>query len=138
LVQWVYSCAAPGKILNERILYGSEGHIDLVRGRLVSKEKNLDTQDLVEAFLSTLTEDEKRELFPAGPEHPKGNAIGNFCDAILNNSEPELDGLQGLKDIAIPMAIYESAWLREAVKVEDIEGCRIENYQREINEALNI
>ena len=138
LVQWVYSCAAPGKTLNERILYGSEGHIDLTRGKLVSKEKSLTLQELEEEYLTTLTEDEKRGLFPAGPNHAKGNAIGDFCEAILNKGKPELDGLQGLKDVAIPMAVYESAWLGEPVKVKDVEECRIENYQREINEALNI
>jgi len=142
LVQWIYSCAAPGKILNERILYGSEGYIDFVRGNLVSKEKSLSLQELEEEFLAMLTTRSVappwRQLFPAGPNHAKGNAIGDFCDAILNEGEPELDGLQGLKDVAIPMAVYESAWLGEPVRVEDVEECRIESYQREINEALNL
>jgi len=138
IVQWVYSCAAPGTILNERVLYGSEGHIDLTHGRLVSKEKSLSMQELVDEYLATLTEDEKKELFPAGPHHPKGNAIGDFCDAILNDREPELDGLQGLKDVSIPMAVYESAWIGKPVKVKDVEEGKIENYQRDINAALNI
>ncbi|RLE07343.1 hypothetical protein DRJ00_08315 [Candidatus Aerophobetes bacterium] len=138
LVQWIYTCAAPGKVLRERVLYGTEGYIDLARGRLVSKEKNLSIKELKKEFLATLTEDERRRLFPAGQNHPEGNVIGDFCDAILNDRKPEIDGLQGLKDVAIPMAVYESAWLDEPVKVKDIEECRIENYQQEINEALNI
>jgi len=138
LVQWFYSCAAPGKILNQRILYGSEGYIDLVNGVMVCKQKAINIEELVEEFLKTLSEEEKRTLFPAGEKNPKGNAIGDFCDAILNNSEPELDGVEALKDVAIPIAVYESAWLCQPVNVKDVEESKLENYQREINNALNI
>jgi len=114
LVQWIYSCAAPGKLLRERVLYGSEGYIDMDNGILVSKKEKIRIRELVERYLSSLTNDEN------------------------NNRKPELDGLQGLKDVAVPMAVYESAWLGEPVKIKDIENCKIENYQKEINKALNI
>ncbi len=142
LAQWIYTCTAPGKPLCIRTIYGDKGYMDLSsKEELRSKDRKLSIEELVKEYLATLSRDEMKKLFPSGlgpNTHTETTLMENFGNAILKREKIELDGVEGLKDMAIPMAIYESAWLGEPVKVRDVEECRIENYQKEINEALNI
>ena len=61
-----------------------------------------------------------------------------FADAILYGNRPEVDGIEGFKAQAICMAVFESSCLNQPVSIRDIEDCKIENYQKEINDALGI
>ena len=49
-----------------------------------------------------------------------------------------MDGVEAYKDMAIPLAFYESAKLGKPVRVRDVEELRVEEYQAEINERLGI
>lgn len=61
-----------------------------------------------------------------------------LADAILANGTVELDGLEGMKDVAAVYAILESATARTAVSLDDIEQARIYTYQQEIDDFLGI
>ena len=64
--------------------------------------------------------------------------LKDFADAVRIGTVPEVDVMEGLKDQAICMAIFESAWFNRPVSLQEIERCELEGYQKEINEALGI
>ena len=58
--------------------------------------------------------------------------------AILEGQEIEVDGTEGLKDVAAVYAICESSRAGKPVRMSDIETCRVYDYQAEIDQALGI
>jgi hypothetical protein len=64
--------------------------------------------------------------------------LADFGRAVLSNGKPELDGIEGMKDLAICMGVCESSAIGAPVRLIDIENRTIEVYQKEINEALGI
>lgn len=61
-----------------------------------------------------------------------------LAEAILNDREIEVDGTEGMKDVAAVYAIFESAKAGRAVKMSEVETCQAYEYQAEIDEALGI
>ena len=61
-----------------------------------------------------------------------------LAEAILNGREIEVDGTEGMKDVAAIYAIFESAKAGRAVKMSEVEACQVYDYQAEIDEALGI
>ena len=61
-----------------------------------------------------------------------------LAEAILNDREIEVDGTEGMKDVAAIYAIFESAKAGRAVKMSEVEACQVYDYQAEIDEALGI
>ncbi len=61
-----------------------------------------------------------------------------LAEAILNDREIEVDGTEGMKDVAAVYAIFESAKAGRAVKMSEVEACEVYDYQAEIDEALGI
>jgi predicted dehydrogenase len=61
-----------------------------------------------------------------------------LAEAILNDREIEVDGTEGMKDVAAIYAIFESAKAGRAVKMSEVEACQVYEYQAEIDEALGI
>jgi glucose-fructose oxidoreductase len=59
--------------------------------------------------------------------------LAYFSDCILKNKEPEPSGLEGLADIRIVQAIYESARLKEAVSIAPVPSKKRPNLQQEIH-----
>jgi len=59
-------------------------------------------------------------------------------EAILHGRPIEVDGEEGLKDVAAIYAILESSLTRKAVKMEDVESGQVYEYQAEIDAALGI
>ena len=58
--------------------------------------------------------------------------------AVLDGREIEVDGTEGLKDVAAIYAILESSLARRAVSMSEVENCQIYEYQAEIDAALGI
>ena len=58
--------------------------------------------------------------------------------AVLNDGPIEVDGVEGLKDVAAVYAICESARAGRTVTAEEIESGALYDYQAEIDEALGI
>ncbi len=59
-------------------------------------------------------------------------------EAILTGRKVELDGLEGLKDVAAVYAIFESAVAGRAITMDEAENARVYDYQQEIYDALGI
>ena len=61
-----------------------------------------------------------------------------LAEAILNGREIEVDGLEGLKDVAAVYAIFESSRLGRTVQLSEVESGAVYEYQAEIDAALGI
>ena len=138
LGQWLYTCAAPAKTFGENVLYGSQGAIDFDEKALITTEERLDFSSLTDRYLDSLDSGQRNKLFPASIDHAKGNVLGEFVNAIREDREPELDGEEGLRDMAVPMAIYESSVLGMPVTIDEVLAGEIDTYQSDINDALDI
>ena len=139
-VQWLWTRAAPGKSINNRTLYGSKGSLS-DQELILQKEESVEvysTHVLVDKMMKGLSADEKERLFPKGATDTFATEFYDFYDAIVNKRRPEVDGLEGYRDMAIPMGFYESAALGKPVLVKDVEDLRAEGYQKDINEKIGI
>ena len=61
-----------------------------------------------------------------------------LAEGILNGRPIEVNGEEGMKDVAALYAILESARAGRSVKMSEIESCQVYAYQAEIDEALGI
>lgn len=59
-------------------------------------------------------------------------------ECVLEGRQPEVDGVEGLKDVAVVYAILESATIGGSVKLSEVESCQVYQYQVEIDAALGI
>jgi len=137
VVQWTTCRAAPGKGFGGRVIIGSEGSIDL-NGNISYRKDGISSEELQKKFMESISDKEKEKLFPSGITDNIAIEMKDFADAVRAGSKPEVDGMEGLKDQAICMAVFESAALNKPVSISDIENCKIEEYQREINEGLGV
>ncbi|MBD3184451.1 hypothetical protein GF312_19365 [Candidatus Poribacteria bacterium] len=137
IVQWTTCRAAPGKGFGGHVIHGSEGSIDL-GGNINTRKENISGEDLQKMFMDSISAEEKEKLFPNGVTDTIGIELKDFADAINTGSVPEVDGIEGLKDQAICMAVFESAAVNRPVTIEEIENCEVEKYQKEINDDLGL
>lgn len=135
--QWTSSMTAPGHKANLRALYGSEGAIVWGQG-LVLRDQSLPMEQLVREHAAALEPEQKELLFPRGITDTIAIELQEFFDAILRGRKVEVDGLEGLKDEAISIAVYESAALGQPVQVSKVESGEVDAYQRELNASLGI
>ena len=61
-----------------------------------------------------------------------------FLCAVRDRKPPETDGWAGLAAQAVPEAFFESSYLGEAVRVDDVMSGEVEGYQAEINERRGL
>ncbi len=61
-----------------------------------------------------------------------------LAEAILNGRQLEVDGEEGLKDVAAVYAICESARAGRTVTMAEVESAEVYGYQAQIDEALGI
>ena len=137
IVQWTTCRAAPGKGFGGQVLHGSEGSIDM-GGNITTRKETISGEDLQKMFMEAISDYEKEKLFPSGITDTIAIELKDFADAILYGNKPEVDGIEGFKDQAICMAAFESASLNRPVSMKDIEDCKIESYQKEINDDLGV
>ncbi|MEM2914813.1 MAG: Gfo/Idh/MocA family oxidoreductase [Candidatus Bathyarchaeia archaeon] len=138
--QWLWTRAAPGKRISHRTIYGSKGSLD-GGGLTIQKEDSIEVQSmhlLVNKMRASLSPEERESKFPRGATDTVATELYDFYESVINKRKPEVDGLEAYKDMAIPIGFYESATIGKPVKIVDIEGLRIEEYQKEINEKLGI
>jgi len=137
IVQWTTCRAAPGKGFGGHVIHGSEGSIDL-GGNISARKGDINGEELQKMFREAISDEGKEKLFPSGITDTVAIELKDFADALLTGSEPEVDGVEGLKDAAICMAVMESSWINKPVSMSDIESCKIEGYQKEINDELGV
>jgi predicted dehydrogenase len=62
--------------------------------------------------------------------------IDDFIDAVLNKRAPEVDGMGGLRALAVVYAILESGVAGREVSVDEVLTGKIHAYQDEIDQSL--
>jgi len=115
-------------------IYGSKGSL---KGERVV----LDGQAPVEVgklFRQQVGAAALERFFPRGIEDGFALELLEFISAIEQGRQPETSGVEGLKDIAPGLAILESSELGRPVAVADVEECRVETWQGEINQHFGI
>ena len=136
---WLVSRAAPGKEDRTNIIYGSEGAIVWGDGVYNNRQEQVYTKEsLAAAFLESLTSDEKEILFPYGIMDSLSIEWKQHLDALGGIRPVEVTAEVGLNAMAVPIAIYESAFSGEPVYIEDILNLKVENYQKQINKIQQL
>lgn len=139
--QWLWTRAAPAKQTLMHTLYGSKGALTN-EGLYLQKENGVVENKPMTTLLSKMKNDldksELERLFPRGSTNTFAIELYDFYLSITENQRPEVDAIEGYKDMAIPLGFYESAVLHRPVSVKDVEELRVEEYQKEINEKLGI
>jgi predicted dehydrogenase len=132
LATFTWTTSAPGRSFRQHRYYGSEGSLDTEA--LVRKDgSEVPFTELKEQFMQSLAPDERERLFPLGITDAVTIELYDFIDAVRSGRPPEIDGEEGLRDMAVCEAIYESDALRQAVKVAAVLDGSIDTYQRPID-----
>ena len=135
--EWTSTNVARGQGFGRRVIYGSEGSLDLKDGLQMGEEKRT-IQELTEEYMEHLPADEKERLFPRGITETVATELWEFIQAVQGKARVETDGLEGYKAEAISFALYESAVAGRWVTLDEIEDLRLEAYQAEINADLGL
>ncbi len=145
---WTCTWAAVGHDFHHVVYYGSEGCLldngDIFHGPFDGAEVILkdgtrhSMKDLMDAYMASLSEEEKARLFPHNFTDGVVLECYDFVDAIENNRPPELDAEVGLRAKSICEAIYESNACGQAVDYEEVVAGNIEVYQKPINERWSL
>jgi predicted dehydrogenase len=93
----------------------------------------LTSQQIEQAYLDSLDEAEREGLFPYGSTDGFAIEVWDFVQAIVNGTEPEMDGEAGLRAKALCEACYESATTGKPVKYADVLQGTIDAYQQPID-----
>lgn len=137
--QWTWTRAAPGKRIYTHIIYGSKGSLSDEGAQLEKDEGKIEVQPLnvlINNMKKKIPQEDSERLFPRGITDTFAIELYDFYDSIVNKRNPEVDGMEAYKDMAIPLGFYESTVLNKPVKVKDVEELRVEEYQKEINEKI--
>jgi len=124
----------PTEVSAGMVLYGDMGCVK--DGRVYSDHAGV--LSLMDEFELKVGFDQRERWFPCGIIDPFALELHEFFRAIREARQPETSGEEGLRDIALGYAIIESSVRGETVSFADIEACRIETYQRAINDHLNV
>jgi predicted dehydrogenase len=135
--EWTSTNVARGQGFGRRVIYGSEGSLDLKDGLQVGEQK-LSIKELTEEYMSSLPPEEKERLFPRGITSPVATELWEFVQAVRGKARVETDALEGYKAEAISIALYESAAAGRWVTLEEVENLQVEQYQAEINADLGL
>ncbi|MFW5868040.1 MAG: Gfo/Idh/MocA family protein [Armatimonadota bacterium] len=146
---WSWSQHAPGRKLSTRMYYGTEGSLadrqewmhpfqfgaDLIR----KDESEMSYEEIEEAYLSSLSEEDRDGLFPYGITDPFAIECWDFIEAIVEGRDPEFGPEEAVTAKALCFALYESDLLGgEPVSVEDVRSGKVGAYQEPINEYWGI
>lgn len=154
-VQFTYLPSGPGKNYRLRVVHGSKGSIEVpgdrsdgdiflhLEGRTLKNEEI--AQELGDKFaLSAVTQ------AVLGPDGTGGKGASwadvdsgylavemhDFIDAVLTNREPEVDGMGGMRALAVVLAILESGVTNDAISVDEILQHSVHSYQDSIDAEL--
>ncbi len=154
-VQLAYLPSGPGTNFSERTVHGTEGSMsippDRTDGDVVVTLGNrvLSGAELIEAVgdhfhLSEAT------IAVLGPDGTGGKGapwsvvdsgylaveIDDFADAVLSGRAPEVDGIGGMRALAVVLAVLESGVTGSAVAVDEVLDGTVHAYQDSIDATL--
>lgn len=157
-VQYTYLPSGLGKRYQQRSLHGTKGSMTVPPDRsdgdvvVYLADRELKGQELIEelkklgAFIN-INDVTKAVLGPDGTGG-KGAAwadvdagylaveIADFIEAVFEKRAPEVDGMGGLRALAVVYAILESGLAKREVSVNEILDGRLHAYQDEIDVAI--
>ena len=134
---WSSTGAAPGRGFQDRVLYGDLGSLSW-RDGLQTRGETLAMPELVAQFKAQLSAADSERLFPSGIEDSMATELLEFVRAVRGRGTLEITGLEGYKDQALSMAVYESDALGAPVRIADVEALKVEAYQGELNRGLGL
>ena len=135
--QWTSTNVAPGRGFGSHAIFGADGSLTWGVG-LQTRTEEVAMDALIARHHEAIGDAGRQALFPGGVTDTVGTELWEFIQAIRGDAQIEVDGTEGLKDLAVCMAIYESSWLNQPVDVAKVEACEIENYQADLNEAAGL
>ncbi len=157
VAQYIVDRAGHGRDLNQRLIYGSQGSLDLPGDRSGGRLKlhrdgmePLDDQRLFELVPDFRLDETTAALFggdrlyeyqyPFPETDRKILAIEyqEFGSAILTGRQPEVDAEQGARSVALSYALMESQSAQRALGIDEVLEERICAYQEEINQSLGL
>jgi predicted dehydrogenase len=114
----------------------SFGAVDIGRYALIGTNGVLRADPAYEYAMSikhqlTVGEKTKTQTFPKRDQFAA--QLVYFSDCILKDKEPEPSGLEGLADVRIVEAIYESARMKRAVHIPELPGKQRPSQRQEIH-----
>jgi predicted dehydrogenase len=156
--QWTIMQAAHADKRNLRLIYGSQGTLELppdrMGGPLVLRRDNLEQPVTGEALLDYAPSYRLDPLTVAlfGESRPVGYRLSfeeidqrlvaieldDFFRAVVYNQAPEVGGLGGRKAVALVYSFFESGALNRSVTLDEIEQDREAPFQAQVNELLGI
>lgn len=150
-VSWLVGISGHGSSGRQLIL-GDRGCIEgfgTRGGRMSLKQvdrESLSQEEILETFEGFELDPLTAHLFPSGVSDDDDKVdwkliaieYHELAEAILNGRDVEVDGTEGLKDVASLYAIFESSLAGRAVKLSEVETCQVYEYQAEIDAALGI
>lgn len=147
-INWVYSRTAVGADINYGLYIGEKGsfkekgfvfHPFQSGGDFILKNGEvIESKEIEKEYLKTLSDEEKKNLFPYDCVDGFGVELFDFVRAIKNNCKPEIDGEEGINIMSLCLACYESSTAGKSVKFKDIIDKSINKYQEEINQFWGI
>jgi predicted dehydrogenase len=135
--EWTSTNVARGQGFGRRVIYGSEGSLDLKDGLQAGDEKR-SIQELTDDYMASLSPEEKERLFPRGITETVATEMWEFVQALQGKARVETDALEGYKAEAISIALYESAAAGRWVSLDEVENLQVEGYQSVINEDMGL
>lgn len=153
LGQWTIHQAAHGQARSARIIYGSEGSIELPPDR--SGGPLALVTDTGRTHSATVLPDYRLDPFEAavwgdpGLTHATGDfaeidrsllaiEFNDFARAVRTNRKPEVDGRDGRRNMALVYSLIESSVAGEPVAVDDVEHGRSRSYQQDLDRSLGL
>jgi predicted dehydrogenase len=145
---WTWSAGLTGHAASSLIIYGSAGsltdtgthsqyavyHLFMNGGELKTSDDQVITLDeLKERYLATLSAEQRDHVFPGGLTDEFAIEMHDFFEAVRNGTQPEVNGEDGLRTLALPLAVYESGYSGQAVAVADVLSGKVHAYQDEID-----
>jgi predicted dehydrogenase len=114
----------------------SFGAADIARYSLIGTKGVLRSDPAYEyamAIKQLITRDDKAKTITFPKRDQFAAELVYFSDCILRNKEPEPSGLEGLADVKIVEAIYESARTRRVVRIPELPGKKRPTLSQEIH-----
>jgi len=115
-------------------IYGERG---CLKGTTLIRD-NGEHVDLRDLFNAEAGPETREAFFPRGLTDTFALAYRDWLDSIVARRQPEMNGREGLHDLATAFAIMESATARAPVAVADVLSGKIDAYQRAINQHYGL
>src|SRR5438105_15928811 len=105
----IFTCSFGSADVSHYDLVGTKGHLRLENAYEYQGELK---------FVATIDGQETEKIFPPGDQFAP--ELTYFSDCIIQDRAPEPSGKEGLTDVRVINAIYESAEIGRAVRVEPV------------------